>query len=757
MDTQKRIPPYFTDSDDVALPKEPNAWVRHQIEFYSDSYTRTERITVAVASFNVDSKRPSGDLTKWLRLDDTPAIIAVGLQELDMSANAMLRGETEAQHPWRETLCQLIGADTDSRSISQSYFMLGAKQMVGLYLAVFLHKANFLVCRHVRMNVVSTGAMMGALGNKGGIGLRLQIHRTSMLFVVAHLAAHMNEVDKRNKDFTAITSGLAFLRDESGGVYTTSDHDYVFFFGDLNYRIDGYSYEQVLEFIRVKNNKALLASDQLRRELQRPNCVFNGFTEVPPTFPPTYRFDSGTTTYDTSEKRRVPAFTDRILWWVRPHRGVAQDALQERVEQTNFDSFPSVTISDHKPISALFRVAVSVEVEAERRKIYEELKAQVEGVGFDRIVVPKIELSTTQLAFDDATYGSSEERTIVVENKGQCVVELSVHILKAEIGKTQTLVSSYTGHGGVGGNAPAGGTPGVRAVHNDRWLSVKPLEQVIFPGERATLTVECGIDRASLDYQELVGPYEGVEKFLLREWLVLIPKNGPPNYIEANVRVAPSCFGNTLEHLVRFGPNTTCVEAYRKGITETPSAARPRIPKEVWLLVDYLYHHGITTPDLFQTTGRTEDVERVRELLDTKNTTSIPVGYVSDAHAVATAFVAFLRDLQQPVIPYCSYNTLAISTTSRQYLSVLAELRSVHYNTLVYIISFLRYCLRPENAAQNGLNAEIVAAGFAHLLVQRPPEGSMHHRVYSIDELRLYTLNIVTFVNWCLTTDSLEH
>lgn len=32
---------------------------------------------------------------------------------------------------------------------------------------------------------------------------------------------------------------------------------------------------------------------------------------------PTYRFDFGTSTYDTSEKHRVPSLTDRILVYTK--------------------------------------------------------------------------------------------------------------------------------------------------------------------------------------------------------------------------------------------------------------------------------------------------------------------------------------------------------------------------------------------------------------------------------------------------------
>ncbi|KAF4685354.1 inositol [Perkinsus olseni] len=36
--------------------------------------------------------------------------------------------------------------------------------------------------------------------------------------------------------------------------------------------------------------------------------------ESPIFFPPTYKFDMGTNVYDTSDKQRIPSWTDRILW-----------------------------------------------------------------------------------------------------------------------------------------------------------------------------------------------------------------------------------------------------------------------------------------------------------------------------------------------------------------------------------------------------------------------------------------------------------
>lgn len=42
--------------------------------------------------------------------------------------------------------------------------------------------------------------------------------------------------------------------------------------------------------------------------------VFKEFEEGPLTFPPTYKYDTFSDDYDTSEKCRVPAWTDRVLW-----------------------------------------------------------------------------------------------------------------------------------------------------------------------------------------------------------------------------------------------------------------------------------------------------------------------------------------------------------------------------------------------------------------------------------------------------------
>ena len=72
------------------------------------------------------------------------------------------------------------------------------------------------------------------LGNKGGVAIRLEYHKTSICFVCSHLAAHQNETLRRNQDYNEICKRLIFNQLEKPP--KINDHDMVFWMGDLNYR-----------------------------------------------------------------------------------------------------------------------------------------------------------------------------------------------------------------------------------------------------------------------------------------------------------------------------------------------------------------------------------------------------------------------------------------------------------------------------------------------------------------------------------------
>ena len=72
------------------------------------------------------------------------------------------------------------------------------------------------------------------------------------------------------------------------------------------------------------------------KQMMDENQVFAGYQEGPLLFRPTYRYDLGTDTYDTSEKMRIPAWTDRILY---------------RGDTLNLQAYSRAELrgSDHKP------------------------------------------------------------------------------------------------------------------------------------------------------------------------------------------------------------------------------------------------------------------------------------------------------------------------------------------------------------------------------------------------------------------------
>ncbi len=81
--------------------------------------------------------------------------------------------------------------------------------------------------------------------------------------------------------------------------------DRVFWFGDLNYRING-NRKMVEDLIRKAYNEVLVANDQLMT-VKREGKVFRGFLEGALNFLPTYKFDDNCDVYDTSPKGKTSA------------------------------------------------------------------------------------------------------------------------------------------------------------------------------------------------------------------------------------------------------------------------------------------------------------------------------------------------------------------------------------------------------------------------------------------------------------------
>ena len=187
-----------------------------------------------------------------------------------------------------------------------------------------------------------------------------------------------------------------------------SNKTFLFFVGDLNYRITEFDATEVKEIIRESKLEELIAADQFYQQ-RNQRKVFTGYSEGPITFLPTYKFDPGTDTWDTSEKARAPAWTDRVLW-----RG-------EHIEQTAYRSHWELKISDHKPVSAVFNSGMKVVDPVRYRKIYEDVMKELDKM--ENEFLPQVAVDTTEIIFDKVRFVEPQSMGLAVANTGQVPVQ----------------------------------------------------------------------------------------------------------------------------------------------------------------------------------------------------------------------------------------------------------------------------------------------------------------------------------------------
>ncbi|MFT7818485.1 synaptojanin-1 isoform X7 [Arapaima gigas] len=362
-------------------------------------FTRPKQIRVCVGTWNVNGGKQfrsiafrNQTLNDWLLdapkkagypdFQDSKAnpvdIFAIGFEEMvELNAGNIVSASTTNQKLWAVELQKSISRD-------HKYVLLAAEQLVGVCLFIFIRPQHAPFIRDVAVDTVKTG-MGGATGNKGGVAIRMLFHTTSICFICSHFAAGQSQVKERNDDYNEITRKLSFPMGRL--LYS---HDYVFWSGDFNYRIN-LPNEEVKDLIRQQNWEALTAADQL---LDQKNAghIFRGFIEGQIDFPPTYKYDLFSDDYDTSEKCRTPAWTDRILW---KRRKWNFDKTAEEMNLTSAaeddDDKPQYTwipgtlkyygraelkTSDHRPVVAVIDVDV-LEVDPEaRHQVYKEMIAR---------------------------------------------------------------------------------------------------------------------------------------------------------------------------------------------------------------------------------------------------------------------------------------------------------------------------------------------------------------------------------------------
>ncbi|KAL8891590.1 MAG: hypothetical protein Q9215_001358 [Flavoplaca cf. flavocitrina] len=251
--------------------------------------------------------------------------------------------------------------------------------MVGLFSCIFVKTSSR--SRIGSLHAVEIKRGMGGLhGNKGALIVRFRFDDSSICLVNCHLAAGQTQTMHRNNDIAAIleSSTLPAEHDSTlcsnlfvggGDGSMVLDHEICILNGDLNYRIDTMSRDVVLKAIQNNNLLKLLERDQLLVSRKKnPAFGLKAFVESPITFHPTYKYDIGSSVYDSSEKHRAPAWCDRILY-----RGPG------KIKQMDYRRH-ELKISDHRPVTGNFKLRVKSIIPAQREKVWQQCQQRFEVV-----------------------------------------------------------------------------------------------------------------------------------------------------------------------------------------------------------------------------------------------------------------------------------------------------------------------------------------------------------------------------------------
>jgi|TARA_B110000967_G_scaffold206697_1_gene254025 hypothetical protein len=272
----------------IKNPKVRAAFVKQSIE----TYTRTHDLGVWCGTWNTNGKAPPQtlDISQWLDVSSKPDVVVVGFQEIVplTPGKVLMQEDTVATGEWEAIIERCLNGraggathrpnassapttawatfgndaapggassvepsthETNEHTHKPTYVRVACKQLVGVYITVWVTGEVKAQTRDVRAAHVATGVNLGVtmLGNKGGVGVMLTIYNTPMCFVCAHLSAGAKENDaqKRSEDYHEINGKLTFPAPpaaSSDGTFEkpafVGDAFAAVFLGDLNYRLN---------------------------------------------------------------------------------------------------------------------------------------------------------------------------------------------------------------------------------------------------------------------------------------------------------------------------------------------------------------------------------------------------------------------------------------------------------------------------------------------------------------------------------------
>ncbi|KAF7236605.1 Phosphatidylinositol 3,4,5-trisphosphate 5-phosphatase 2 [Varanus komodoensis] len=439
-----------------------------------------DMISVFVGTWNMGSVPPPRSISSWFAskglgktLDEMAVSIPHDLYVCGTQENSM--GDKE----WVDFL---RGALKDFTEIE--YRPIAMQSLWNIKIAVLVKLEHENRISHVSTSSVKTG-IANTLGNKGAVAVSFMFNGTSFGFVNCHLTSGNEKTARRNQNYLDILRLLSLGDKQLASFDISLRFTHLFWFGDLNYRLD-MDVQEILNYINRKEFEPLLKVDQLNLEKEK-HKIFLRFSEEEITFPPTYRYERGSRdTYvwhkqkPTGVRTNVPSWCDRILWKSYP---------ETHITSSSYGCTDDIVSSDHSPVFAAFEVGVTsqfvskkglsksseqacIEFEsveaivktASRTKFFiefystclEEFKKSFENdsQSSDNINFLKVQWSSRQLPtlkpiLSDIEYLQDQHLLLTVksldgyESYGECVIAL-----KSMIGSTAQQFLTYLSHRG---------------------------------------------------------------------------------------------------------------------------------------------------------------------------------------------------------------------------------------------------------------------------------------------------------------------
>lgn len=291
-------------------------------------------------------------------------------QDLFHTSDIILIGLQEAYQNVQDALSSavpVIGKDPLVEAFSnflahKGFARLSFSRLLGILTLMFVKRPLLCYIRDIDVCTTKTG-FGGWVGNKGASSIRFSLGDLGVCFTNCHLVPHTENNDKRVLELQDIFETQVF--ESSRLPLKLLDHDILILFGDLNFRLEGKEFEDVVRMLNQERHQELLRLDQLRIEQIKgensPSSLYF-FMEMPIDFQPSYKYEPGTDTFDDGGKGRAPAWCDRILWRTHERRlpKITDPNPRAIMTQEYYSIHMQPRISDHKAVSAGLKLAVDI-------------------------------------------------------------------------------------------------------------------------------------------------------------------------------------------------------------------------------------------------------------------------------------------------------------------------------------------------------------------------------------------------------------